>query len=54
MKNTYLNKMAYTELILSIDVRNCSGKVVFSIIKGCKGRNYSDGNSVWAWDKLKK
>jgi hypothetical protein len=27
---------------------------VFSIIKGCKSRDYTDGNSALAWDKLKE
>jgi thermostable 8-oxoguanine DNA glycosylase len=29
MKNADLNKLAFTELILSIDVSNCSGKIAF-------------------------
>jgi hypothetical protein len=49
MENADLNEMSYTELILLIDVRISSGKVVFSIIKGCKSRDYADGNSVLAW-----
>jgi hypothetical protein len=54
MKNADLIEMAYTEVTLSIDVRSSSGKVVFSIIKGCKIRDYTDGNSTLAWDKFKK
>jgi hypothetical protein len=27
---------------------------VFDIIKGCKSRDYADGNSALTWDKLKK
>jgi hypothetical protein len=54
MKNADFNEMACTELIISIDVRISSGKVVFSIIKGYKSRDYTDGNSALAWDKLKK
>jgi hypothetical protein len=53
MKNEDLNGMAYMELILLIDVRCSIGKVVVSIIKGCKVRDYTDGNSTLAWDKLK-
>jgi hypothetical protein len=34
MENGDINEIAYTELIISIDVRRSSGKVVFSIIKG--------------------
>jgi hypothetical protein len=46
MKNADLIIMAYTELILSIDERSRTGKVVFSIINGCKSRDYTDGNFV--------
>jgi hypothetical protein len=44
MKNTDLNEMVYIYLILLIGVRISSGKVVFSIIKGFKSRDYFDGN----------
>jgi hypothetical protein len=54
MKNADLNGMVCTELILLIDLRSISGKVLFSIIKGCKSRNYNHGNSALAWDKPKK
>jgi hypothetical protein len=54
MKKADLNEIAYMELILLIDVRSSSGNVVFSIIKGCKSRDYTDGNSSSAWGKLKK
>jgi hypothetical protein len=54
MKNAELNEIANTESIHSVDVRNSSGKVVFSIIKGCKSKGYTDGNSTLAWDKVKK
>jgi hypothetical protein len=54
MKNADFHEMAYTELILSIDVRSNSGKAVFSIIKGYKSRDYTDGNSSLDWDKVKK
>jgi hypothetical protein len=36
--------LAYTELILLIDVKRNSGKVVLSIIKGFKSKDYTDGN----------
>jgi hypothetical protein len=39
MENADLNEADYTESIILIDVRNSSGKVVFSIIKGCKSRD---------------
>jgi ligand-binding sensor protein len=48
MKNSDLNEMAYTELILSIEVRRRSGKVMFVIIKGRKSRDYTDGNYALA------
>ena len=34
MKIFDLNELAYTELILSIDVRTSSGKVAFNMVKG--------------------
>jgi gag-polypeptide of LTR copia-type len=44
----------FTELILSIDVRNSSGKIAFGILKHCKTKDYEDGNATHAWEKLKK
>jgi hypothetical protein len=49
-----LNEIAYTELILSIYVKTSSGKVAFNLIKGCKSKDYSDGNAAIAWERLKK
>jgi hypothetical protein len=54
IKNVVLNEMGYTDLILSIDARRINGKVVFSMIKGCKSRDYTDGNSALTWDENKK
>jgi hypothetical protein len=48
-----LNKIAYTELILWIDVKASSGKVAFYIIRGCKTKDYPDGNGAIAWERLK-
>jgi hypothetical protein len=48
-----LNEIAYTELILSIDVKASSGKVAFSIIRWCKIKDYPDGIGVIAWERLK-
>jgi hypothetical protein len=31
-----LNEIAFTELILSIDVKTSSGKTAFNLVKGCK------------------
>jgi hypothetical protein len=49
-----MNKIAYTELILSIDVKTSSGKVTFNLIKGCKSKDYPDGNAAIAWERIKK
>jgi len=38
-----LNELAYEELILSINMSEGSGKIIFQIIKGCKTTNYKDG-----------
>jgi hypothetical protein len=40
-------------LILSIDVKFSSGKVAFSIIKGCKTKDYPDGNGAMDLERLK-
>jgi hypothetical protein len=40
---TDLDEIAFTELILSLDVSNSNGKIAFE-----------DGNKVLAWEKLKK
>ena len=53
MKNADLNELAFTELILSIDVSNSSGKIAFGILKSCKIKDYEDGNAIHAWEKLK-
>jgi hypothetical protein len=53
MKNEDFNEMAYTELILSVDVRRSSGKVAFSIIKEFKNWDYTYGNSVLVKINLK-
>jgi hypothetical protein len=52
IKSSELNLMAYTGLTFL--KRSSSGKAVFSIIKECKGREYTNGNSSLAWGKLKK
>jgi hypothetical protein len=48
-----LNEIAYTELILSIDVKASSGQVAFNIIRGCKTKDYPDGNDAITWERLK-
>jgi hypothetical protein len=47
------NEIAYTELILSIDVKASSVKVAFNIIGGCKTKDYLDVNDAIDWDILK-
>jgi hypothetical protein len=47
------NELAYKELILSIDVRTISGKVAFNMVKGCKNKDYTEGNAAMAWERLK-
>jgi gag-polypeptide of LTR copia-type len=53
MKVIELNEIAYTELILSIDMKTSNGKIAFNIVKGCKTQDYPDGNAASAWEKLK-
>jgi hypothetical protein len=48
-----LNEIAYTELILSVDVKASYGKIAFNIIKRCKSKDHPDGNAINAWETLK-
>jgi hypothetical protein len=48
-----MNELAYTELILSIDDKTSRGKVAFNLVKGCKNKDYADGNANMAWERLK-
>jgi hypothetical protein len=48
------DEMAFTKLVLSIDVSSSSGKIVFGIVKSCKSKDYEDGHAGLAWGKLKK
>jgi hypothetical protein len=48
-----LNEIAFTELILSIDVKTSNGKIAFNLVKGCKSKDYPDGNASIAWERLK-
>ena len=54
LKALELDELAFTELVLSIDVSSSAGKTAFSIIKSCKTKNYEDGNAALAWEKLRK
>jgi Zinc knuckle len=49
-----LNEIAYTRLILSIDVSNSQGKIVFGIVKSCKTKEFEDGSAALGWEKLRK
>jgi hypothetical protein len=49
-----LNEMAFTELVLSIDVSSSSGKIAFGIVKSCKTKDYEDVHASLACEKLKK
>lgn len=48
-----LNDMAYSELILSMDIKKAGGMVAFGIVKGSKSNDYEDGNGQVAWTRLK-
>jgi hypothetical protein len=48
-----MNELTYTELILSIDDKTSIGKVAFNLVKGCKNKDYADGNASMAWERLK-
>jgi hypothetical protein len=39
--------------LLSIDVKTSFGKVAFNIVRGCKSKEYPDGNATTAWEKHK-
>jgi hypothetical protein len=54
MRITELNEIAFTELILSIDLSNSIGKIAFVIVKSCKSKEIEDVNAALAWGKLKK
>jgi gag-polypeptide of LTR copia-type len=53
MKVNELHEIAYTELILSIDVKASNDSIAVNIVKGCKTKYYPDGNAASAWEKLK-
>ena len=46
------NKLAYRDLILSINHKTKEGKVAFKIVKNTKSKDYPDGNSTEAWSHL--
>jgi hypothetical protein len=44
-----LNEMAFTELVLSIDLSSSSGKIAFGIVKSCKAKDYENGHADLPW-----
>jgi hypothetical protein len=54
LKHVKLNEIKYASIILSIDVETSNGKIAFHIVKGCKTKDYCDGNVASAWRKCKK
>ena len=48
----HLNKEAFEELILSIDTITATRKFSFCIIKGCKTKDYPNGNALKSWKRL--
>jgi hypothetical protein len=44
-----MNELTYTELILSIDDKTSNGKVAFNLVRGCKNKDYANGNASMAW-----
>jgi hypothetical protein len=53
LKISDLNELAYTELILFINVRSSSGKLAFKMMKGCRNKDYIEDNAAMAWARLK-
>jgi tellurite resistance-related uncharacterized protein len=49
-----MNELAYTELIFSIDDKTSSGKVAFNLVKGCKNKDYADGNAKNGLGKIEE
>jgi len=47
-----LNRLAFMDLILSIDHKSSRGKVAFRLVKNCKSSAYPEGNCKLAWDRL--
>ena len=53
LKIIELHEIPYTELILSIDVKTSNRKKSFNLVKGCKSKDYLDGNTAIPWERLK-
>ena len=52
IRNKDLNKEAFEVLIISIDTITAAGKFAFCVIKGCKTKDYPNGNAMNAWKRL--
>jgi thermostable 8-oxoguanine DNA glycosylase len=53
LKISDLNEIAYTELILPINIGNSSGKAAFNMVKECNNKDYIEVNEEIAWKMLK-
>ena len=48
-----MNKLAYIELIFTLNYKTKSGKVIFNFAKGYKNKDYEEDNEAMSWEKLK-
>jgi hypothetical protein len=46
--------ISFMELILSIHVSSSNVKIAFGIVKSCKTKEFEGGNTLLAWEKLKR
>jgi hypothetical protein len=51
LKISNSNELDYSELIISIDVRDISGKVAFNMVKGCY-KDYTESHEEMACERL--
>ena len=47
-----LNKLAYTDLLLSINTDTDYGKIAFKLVKNSKNSDFPEGNCNLAWARL--
>jgi len=52
MRIKQMNKLAYEELVLSIDMTDSLGKVAFQLVKTSKTADYASGHAPTAWKCL--
>jgi hypothetical protein len=43
-----MNEIACTEVIISVDFKVSNENIAFNIVKGCKTKDYPDGNAASA------